>query len=208
MGCCEILNIAKYLVKGIANIRVRFVIIVDLSEACDRFLLSLSVGYYFPMSSTDATQNVPAIDAAQLANYMASINELLRRISDTTAYAVPCNNKTSMMDDACDDYITTDDEGSVPPTRRILQKPPKVLQGGFRLRLPGGKKKEKAYYGSEEVKCPVCEKTLTASNIRHHMNMHLMYTKRPYPCEYCEKCFAYKKNFDRHMIQQHPEHFM
>ena len=164
------------------------------------------------MSSTETDHSVSATDAAAQLDYNVSIiNEVLRRMVDTIANTMPNCSTATITDAAYNGYATpmVDQGGGSLGARRFVQIPPTLSNNRFRPYHRGEMtKKEKAYYGSEEVVCPVCAKTLTASNIRHHMNTHLIYTQRPYPCEYCDKCFAYKKNFDRHMLQQHPENFL
>ena len=164
------------------------------------------------MSSTETGHSVSATDAAdQLDYHVSNINELLCRMVDTIANTMLNCSTATITDAACNGYATSMADQCVGSfdARRFVQIPPTLPNNRFRPYHRGEMmRKEKAYYGSEEVICPVCAKTLTACNIRHHMNTHLIYTQRPYPCEYCDKCFAYKKNFDRHMLQQHPEHFL
>lgn len=63
-----------------------------------------------------------------------------------------------------------------------------------------------AYWGCEKINCPICDKPVTRKHLKSHLNMHLMYGNRPYPCKFCDKSFAYKKNLVSHMRTQHPGH--
>lgn len=67
------------------------------------------------------------------------------------------------------------------------------------------KKEAPAYYGGEKVKCPECERAVTAACLQDHMNTHLPYDMRPYYCEICGKRYSSKIGIYRHMRENHRE---
>jgi len=123
----------------------------------------------------------------QLEDYLVNNNGFLERLA-------------SLLPSAA---TATDDDIARHAPHPDAQQPTDEEQRVFQL-VDSKSKKVANYSGCEKVACPTCNKTVTLRSLSAHMDMHLMYDKRPYHCEPCKAYFAYKKNYVRHMREQHP----
>ena len=134
--------------------------------------------------------------ASQIEERLANNTDFLQRIADNLALSESKADARPIADSTSSGYdasAETDDSNAYTP-------PP--FEGYQRIEEKTTKKVV-TFYGSEKVVCPTCDKTVTARNLREHMNMHLMYPRRPHRCEICEVFFAYKRDFERHMRRKH-----
>ena len=67
------------------------------------------------------------------------------------------------------------------------------------------KKKARRIRTLPHVVCPACEKKLSPRKLSEHMNMHIMYTRRPHHCKQCDARYAYKFSLQCHQREVHPE---
>lgn len=145
--------------------------------------------------------------SAHLGDYLANNAEFIQRIAANIPQLESRDVAASFTDSPAGGYAAFVDTGA--STTGAAQHPAREapsVEYPFVFQIVKEKTTEKTttHYSAQKMACPTCGKMLTMRYLPAHMNTHLMYNSRPFPCEFCEKCYAHKKNFDRHMRDKHP----
>ena len=128
---------------------------------------------------------------------MATNTDFLRRVANALSLPETKDDVKSVEDNASSGYdasADTDDSNAynLPPFE------------AYRRVEKEKTKKAVTYYGYEKVVCPTRNMAVTKAYLRDHMNIHLMYHKRPHCCEICEARFTSKTGLNQHVRQLHP----
>lgn len=147
--------------------------------------------------SEKAVKSLAARLASEIGDCLASNTEFLQRIANALSLPETKEDARSIADTTSSGYeasADTDDSNAcnLPPF------------GGYQRIEEKTTKKVVTYYGCEKVACPTCNKAVTRAYLRDHMNIHLMYHKRPHCCEICEARFTSKTGLNQHVRQLHP----